>query len=627
MLRNILREITAGNFGNIELDSNVIEQTVKGFKDFINTLKESGKITEEVYEKLSSTLDEVSRKFKVSFFEGFRALEDFIRQLGRATKGLESYGNRLQDADFRGFQRFANILKFLGSIGQGLGAFGELYWAGTTLQRLVEYFSMLRRLKGIQGLATGQAGAVAEGAAATGAIAGNIGLTVATGAVVAGAIVIGVTRLLDKITEFVASAAKNITEKGYLGIQAYARTAWTEQAKMAVNLQLTNLALGKFGMSLSELSGEMDLMSRTWFETAEGIRMAGLSGRELTRASQELYIHTLPVLAFKMKAVEMVTGMSAEAMNNLRQSLLRLTTNLGTTWDSVMNFTGMLFNRYRSLVASMEKFGISFDEYTKWITSMAESARFFGININTSTKFVEQFAGRLKEGIISVEEVTRAFKELLGEVSIEGQLKRIVGGMLFGPPEFRDFINRLGGPLQAIPYLNIITSTAWQDLPQTERNLRRAGQIEAANFIRSIMTTFTQQDYQRFQILARELVYQAFGNIAGMFRGPLSMSMFMAPMISRAFFGASPLVFSPAESAAKTTAVTYAGTTLARTPVEPLRATVALSDKDKLEFQRMMTDALAALEQRAGIIKKLAGIFGEGLFGPDFINALRRARE
>jgi hypothetical protein len=475
------------------------------------------------------------------------------------------------------------------------------------------------------GLAAGQAGAVAEGAASAGAIASNIGLTVASGAIVAGAVVIGVVKLLDKITEFVASAARNITEKGYLGIQAYARTAWTEQAKMTITLQGANLALSKFGMSLSTLAGEMDLMSRTWFETAEGIRMAGLSGRELTKASQELYTRTLPVLAFKMKAIEMVTGMSAEAMNHLRQSLLKLTANLGTTWDSVMNFTGMLFNRYKSLITSMEQFGISFDEYTKWITNMAESARFFGININTSAKFVEQFADRLKTGIISVEEVTSAFKELLGQVSIEGQLKRIVGGMLFGPPEFRELINRLGGPLQAIPYLNIITSTAWQNLPQAERDLRRAGQIEAANFVRSIMTTFTQQEYQRFQITARELVYQAFGGIANIFRGPLSM--LMAPMFSQAFFGASPLTFSPVESAAKTAAVTYAGTMLARAPVEPLRATVTLSDKDKLEFQKMMTDALAALEQRAGIIKKLAGIFGEGLFGPDFINALRRARE
>lgn len=625
MLRNILREITAGNFGNMELDPSAIEQTIKYFKELIDTLKESDKITEEAYKKLSSTLDEVSRKFKVSFYEGFRAFEDFIKQLGKATKGLEVYGSRLQDIEFRGFQRFANILKFLGSIGQGLGAFGELTWAGTTIQRLVEYFSMLQRLKAIKGLTTGQAGAVAEGAGATSAMASNIGLTVATGAIVAGAVVIGVVKLLDKITEFVASAARNITEKGYLGIQAYARTTWTEQAKMSITLQGANLALSKFGMSLSNLAGEMDLMSRTWFETAEGIRMAGLSGRELTKASQELYTRTLPVLAFKMKAVEMVTGMSAEAMNSLRQSLLRLTTNLGTTWDSVMNFTGMLFNRYKSLIASMEKFGISFDEYTRWITNMAESARFFGININTSTRFVEQFADRLKAGIISVEEVTSAFKELLGQVSIEGQLRRIVAGMLFGPPEFREFINRLGGPLQAIPYLNVITSTAWQDLPLTERNLRRAGQTEAANFIRSIRTMFTQQEYQRFQIIARELAYQVFGNIAGMFRGPLSM--LMAPWFSQAFLGTSPLVFSPAESVAKTTAVTYAGATLARAPVEPIRATVALSDKDKLEFQRMMTDALAALEQRAGVIRKLAGIFGEGLFGSDFINALRRARE
>jgi hypothetical protein len=627
MLRNILREITAGNFGNMEFDINVIEQIVGHFKALIDTLKESDKITEEAYKKLSSTLDEVSRKFKVSFYEGFRAFEDFIKQLNRATKGLEVYGNRLQDAEFRGFQRFANILKFLGSIGQELGAFGELQWAGTTIQKLVEYFSMLRKMKGVQGIGAtiGQAGAIAEGAGAVGTMAGNIGLTVATGAIVAGAVVIGVVKLLDKITEFVASAAKTITERGYLGIQAYARAAWTEQAKMAITLQGANLALSKFGMSLSNLAGEMDLMSRTWFETVEGIKMAGMSGRELAKASQELYTRTLPVLAFKMKAVEMVTGMSAEAMNSLRQSLLKLTTNLGTTWDSVMNFTGMLFARYKSLIASMEQFGISFDEYTKWITNMAESARFFGININTSTRFVEQFADRLKAGIISVEEVTNAFKELLGQTSIEGQLKRIVGGMLFGPPEFRELINRLGGPLQAIPYLNIITSTAWQDLSRTERDLRRAGQIEAANFIRSVMTMFTQQDYQRFQIIARELVYQAFGGIANMFRGPLSM--LMAPMFSQAFFGASPLVFSPTESAARAAAVTYAGTMLARAPVEPIRATVALSDKDKLEFQKMMTDALTALEQRAGIIKKLAGIFGEGLFGPDFINALRRARE
>jgi hypothetical protein len=104
--------------------------------------------------------------------------------------------------------------------------------------------------------------------------------------------------------------------------------------------------------------------------------------------------------------------------------------------------------------------------------------------------------------------------------------------------------------------------------------------------------------------------------------------MIMAPLFSQAFFGASPLVLSPVESVAKTTGVTYAGTTLARTPVEPLRATVTLSDKDKLEFQKMMTDALAALEQRSGIVKKFGSMLAEGLFNaPDFTRSIKMAIE